>query len=262
RAKKNGNGSVRLTTSRVLSAGAEQVGSVGGLNIHIEEKKKPADAAKVSLQSASHPDEEKWYQNASVLVKWKIRGKPAERLTVGFDQDPEGPAESRLKDVFAKFAASKDGIWYVHLLAVFADRTHERMDFRVQIDRTPPHSVHPMTDQTNVPAHIPNAVRFGTIDDTSGIDHYDVYLDSRYVTSTRQTWYPLINQNVGTHTIFVRAFDRANNVSQGTTSFRIIPNPAQSPLPSSISRFILPLIILATFLFLSISWFVTYRRRS
>lgn len=236
RAKKAGNAFVQLgTSSRILSAGEEQIGSVGRLNIKISEKAPvvpeqpqpipsvitPGEAA-ISLFSTSHPDPNAWYAADQVLVSWKIEGKEPKTVYVGFDQDPQGPAEKIATDGLAKLIAPKDGVWYVHLGASFKDKTFQRADLRVQIDRQKPYPIHPVADQTGVCPSIPNTLRFGTLDDVSGIAKYDVILDGNLATSTLLQSFDLKGLAPGTHIASVKAYDRAGNFVEGSTNFRII----------------------------------------
>jgi hypothetical protein len=236
RAKKAGDAYVQLgTSSRLLSAGEEQIGSVGRLNIKITEKApvapeqplpipsviKPGEAA-ISLFSTSHPDPNAWYTANEVLVGWKIEGKEAKTVYIGFDQDPQGPAEKLASDSFAKLIAPKDGVWYAHLGVSFKDKTYQRTDLRIQIDRQKPHPIQPIADQTGIRPSIPNTLRFGTLDDVSGIARYDVFLDGVFATSTQEQSYDLKGLAPGIHIALVKAYDRAGNMVEGSTNFSLI----------------------------------------
>lgn len=275
KAKKAGSAYVQLTSnSKVLSAGEEQIGSVGRLNITIEDKvaapeqplkipeKVPDGEAVISLFSTSHPDPNVWFPSGDVLVGWKIEGKPVKKTYIGFDQAPEGPAEIVQNDSLEKFSTSTDGTWYVHLGVDFTDRTYKRVDLRVLIDTKPPHRLTPTVDQTEVGSNIPNYVRFGTTDDESGIAKYDVLIDGKFVTSTKLQSYPVNGLAAGSHTVLVRASDFAKNTVEGSTTFRILPDVASAPLPivgSDIFMMLLALLILI--IILITLWILIGRRR-
>lgn len=250
RAKKAGNAFVQLgTSSRILSAGEEQIGSVGRLNIKISEKAPvtpeqpqpippviaPGEAA-ISLFSTTHPDPNAWYQADQVLVGWKIEGKEEKTVYIGFDQDPQGPAEKLASDSLAKLIAPKDGVWYVHLGVSFKDKTYQRTDLRVQIDRQKPYPIQPVADQTGICPSVPNALRFGTLDDVSGIAKYDVILDGNLATTTLLQSFDLKGLSPGTHIAAVKAYDKAGNFVEGGTTFRLVAEekPVAPPVKSSL----------------------------
>lgn len=239
RAKKAGDAYVQLTTnSRVLSAGEDQLAGTGRLNIKIadtaEKPEQPQPVSpvatpgklEISLKSSSHPNPDVWYPNRNVAAEWVVQGKEVDKIYLGFDQAPEGPAETQKDSTNTFFTATEDGVWYVHLKAVFKDRSIETADLRVQIDTQNPHALAPIADQTNVLAGNPNTLRFATLDNASGVDHYDVYLNNILVTSTQATSYSLASLAAGTYGIRVVAFDRAGNNVTGNTSLTLISSEA------------------------------------
>lgn len=239
RAKKAGDAYVQLTTnSRILSAGEDQLAGTGRLNIKVEEgTPKPEQPQvispiatpgklEISLQSSSHPDPNLWYANRNVAVEWVVQGKEVDKIYVGFDQAPEGPAETQKDSSNTFFIATEDGVWYAHLKVVFKDRSIETVDLRVQIDTQAPHAIVPIADQTNIIAGNPNVLRFATLDDASGIDHYDIYFNNILVTSTRAIAYSLASLAAGTYDIRVVAFDRAGNTATGNTSVTLLSSEA------------------------------------
>ena len=192
RAKKAGKAYIQLTTtSRLLSAGEDQLGSVGRLNITIGETVVPSqpqpvpekvapDELVISLRSKTHPDPESWYTASKVAVDWVVLGKIVKKTYIGFNESPEGRVETEVFNTTGTtFDAPTDGVWYVHLGVDLKDNTHETADLRIQIDRTDPRPIAPNVDQTLVPASIPNMLRYGTVDDASGIARYEVYIDNK-----------------------------------------------------------------------------------
>ncbi len=263
RAKKPGKAYIQLTTtSRLLSAGEDQLGSVGRLNITIGETVVPSqpqpvpaevapDELVISLRSTTHPDPESWYTASQVAADWVVLGKIVKKTYTGFNESPEGRAETPVYNTTGTtFFAPTDGVWYVHLGVDLKDNTHETADLRVQIDRTPPRPIAPSVDQTLVPANIPNMLRYGTVDDASGIARYEVYIDNKLVTSTTATEYKLENQSVGKHTVLVKAFDRAENSVSGTTEFEIIAQPKIAAVkpPSTLLLWLILMAVVVTLL--------------
>ncbi len=235
KARTEGIATIRLLPESVAySAGEGTVSSVGSLKVIIAAiapaiplpiKKlgitTPAATGAITLTSSSHPDPNAWVANNVVQVSWKTT-KPIETVFGAFDQSPESNAYHPIIGTSATFTATQDGVWYVHLAIVFQDKTYARVDFPVRIDRTPPRPIASVVDQTiATPADV-NSVRFATVDDTSGISAYDLFIDGRFVTSTLLNAFSLTGLPVGEHEILVKAFDRAGNFVTGTTHFLIL----------------------------------------
>lgn len=279
RAKKAGDAYVQLTTnSRVLSAGEDQLTGTGRLNIKIsdapEKPEQPQSVSpvevpgklEISLKSSSHSDPNAWYANRNVAAEWVVQGKDVDKIYLGFDQAPEGPAETEKESTNTFFTATQDGVWYVHLKAVFKDRSIETADLRVQIDTQNPHTIVPITDQTEVFAGNPNALRFATLDDASGIDRYDVYLNDVLVTSTRATAYSLSSLASGAYRIRVVAYDRAGNNITGNTSVNLLSAEA-APTETAIwwhemwPYLLLALLLLLIAIYAWWFWIMTKRKK-
>jgi hypothetical protein len=254
KALKTGTAVLRLLPgTEAYSAGEPSGPSAGSLTITIGEappvlpKTAPPGISvtvpattPTTVISPSHPDPNKWYADPNVIVAWQPI-KPIAFVFGSFDQSPEPLSYLPIADATTTFHATADGVWYVHLIFVYKDKTFGRADFPVRIDQTPPRTPAVVVEQTDVPATVPNQVLFGTVDETSGIDHYDVLIDGVRVTSTRLTFYPLQNLMAGTHVVEVIAFDAAGNHASGITSFTIL-GPGEKPsIFSSITAFFLRL---------------------
>lgn len=260
---------VQLTQgSKILSAGNEELGSIGRLDINVTAAPpqpqavpgQPAPIA-ISLLSASHPDSNAWYATGTVEAHWQITGPTPQAVYVGFDQAPDGPVTKNIQATSTTFEAPTDGVWYVHLLATYPGGKTQRADLPVQIDRGNPHAVTPTTDQTNVPASVANFLRYGTTDDVSGISHYDVYLDDALVTSTIFASYPVNGLQPGSHEARVIAYDFAGNLSMGTTTFNILQSfvpTTQAPPSNSLVLWLLALLVVAICVLI---WVILARRK-
>lgn len=272
-----------LSGSEAYSAGEPSSPSLSTLRIRIgaatllpvlglpETIKGPnvTEAAKetVTLFSLTHPDTDLWYSNPNIEVGWRTE-KPVASVSASFDQSPDATSYHAIPGATAKFTATSDGLWYVHLIIVYQDKTFGRADMLFRYDGTPPRPIAPVVEQTDVSAKIQNRLVFGTVDETSGIDHYDVILDGQRVTSTVLMAYPLKNQTAGPHEAEVIAFDRAGNFTSGKTSYRILASGGvSSASPSFLSFFenltriqqagLLALVVLAGIC----SWFFFFFRR-
>ncbi|MCI0479950.1 cohesin domain-containing protein [Candidatus Uhrbacteria bacterium] len=230
RARRPGTAVIMLGPgSRVLSGGVDQVGATGSVTIVVTgqeipkgEAVPPTTVGDLTVTSETHPDPEAWYPSGDVRIAWDAPvGRRPVATYVGFDRSPDGPAGTEVVGNEARFMVTDDGVWYAHVEIRYADGSRDRVLFPVRIDRTPPRPISPTVDQTQVGPGVPNAVRFGTTDDASGILEYRVYVDEMLATTTQDTSYPLTGLASGTHTVIVDAVDAAGNVATGEASFVI-----------------------------------------
>ncbi len=108
---------------------------------------------------------------------------------------------------------------------------------QVYVDATPPAAFTPVADPAGWTPNTTPAITFGATDATSGIDHYELKVDSGPYTIVASP-YTLPVQADGVHTITVRAVDRAGLINEGTcqvfidtvapalpTGLELIPGP-------------------------------------
>ncbi|MCC7357040.1 hypothetical protein IT408_00850 [Candidatus Uhrbacteria bacterium] len=270
RAKKVGSGFVQLTTnSKMLSAGEEQIGSIGRLNIEVVEAKNepeqprplpsivPEGEAAIRFLSPTHPNPDLWYSNREVDVTWEIKGKKLNKAYFGFDETPEGASELVvIPTTSTHITLPGDGVYYAHLTLAFADGSIKREHLRIQIDQTAPTSVAIQSDQDLIPSSIPNKLRFGALDKTSGISKYEVSLNGIAVTTTALSFYDISNLNPMKYEAKVEAIDYAGNRTAATTTFEVIKQHVITPqiqtnqFDTSLIMYLLALIIIAALLIL------------
>lgn len=271
RAKQAGEAVISLVSgTTILAAGESQLTGQGSLRINIVETPAPSETPAppvpevgISLASPSHPDENAWYANRTVAVKWDVTGRRPQAVFIGFDQAPEGPAEERRSEVTGEIAHTvpHDGVWYAHLVIRFSATEVVRRDLRFQVDTEPPRAFAVAADHTDVISATPNALRFAAIDDASGVITYDVWLNEQLVTSTGQHAYAFSRLPAGEYRARVRATDAAGNSTEATTSFRILPVlPTDAPVTvidgfrEASVRWILTIVI-AILIFVSGYWY-------
>jgi hypothetical protein len=222
--------------SRILSAGEEQLTGSGSLTIKITEAPAPGEipttppqAATIDLYSTTHPDQNTWYSAKALNLSWKFGGRQPSSVTVGFDQAPEGPAETRaVATNTASFTTPDDGVWYGHLVARYSASEVVRKDFRFQVDGTAPKPIAVAVDQTDVRPGVPNFLRYSALDDTSGVARYEIRFNENFVTSTTEQAYNISSLPAGDYRVSVSAFDLAGNASRGATEFKLIGAPSMT----------------------------------
>ncbi|MDP3962923.1 MAG: cohesin domain-containing protein [bacterium] len=191
------------------------------------------------ISSPTHPQTDQWYSSNDPEFVWVL---PPDIVGVGVslsqdaDTDP-GAATAGLIES-QSFQNAPDGIWYVHVK--FQDKTgatslsHRKM----MIDATPPQSFIVQVRREDPTDPRPNLV-FDARDATSGLKHYEVQIDGGDVrTMTIEDFrqeallngldladipypYRMPLQGAGTHTIAVKAIDRAGNEMQSTREIAI-----------------------------------------
>ncbi|UCE37745.1 MAG: Ig-like domain-containing protein [Thermoplasmata archaeon] len=109
-----------------------------------------------------------------------------------------------------------DGIYYwkVRVKDNDGDWSPYSNYWNITIDITPPNSFTPLATPDGWTNNNQPQISFFTIDATSGIDYYQVKIDSGSFT-TQMSPYTLPEQSDGTHNITVRAYDKAGNYRDG-----------------------------------------------
>ena len=94
-------------------------------------------------------------------------------------------------------------------------------NFRVNIDSTAPADFTPTISQTD-PNDWPT-LSFQTTDELSGLDHYEILIDSLsaqpIILTADKTTYKLSDLSVGTHTVAIKALDKAGNAALANLTF-------------------------------------------
>ena len=179
------------------------------------------------IYSDSHPEEGVWYSNNNPEFIWdKLSG--VTDFSFSFDDQPttipDGISEG--SDNFYQYFGTKDGIWYFHAKAKNEAGWSETKHFKVQIDITPPLDFDIVfIGETVTKNQTPNIV-FETIDETSGLNRYDILVDGRLADSLsardKKLLYTLYRLYYGTHNIVVRAVDNAGNSTEAAVNFEIV----------------------------------------
>lgn len=241
RAKKVGTAVITLgNDSLILSGGNPQPASFNKILVQIVEPSAQEQKSDLlfGLTSPTHPDGIGWRNLRRVEALLDI--KNTKRAYIGFDRSPDGPTPTEVTSTDVFFTADADGIWYVHLGGVFADGTYVKKTLMALIDTEDPRPFEASADQTGVPADVPNSLRFAALDDTSGVDHYDIRLSNGFATTTADDFLPLDQLALapGDYVAKVSAVDRAGNAASSEVRFNVakpfaeeLPQP--TPAPSS-----------------------------
>ena len=204
-----------------------------------------------TVSSPTHPDSNKWYSNNSPKFIWEVpSGITGVRLLVGrlptvvpavFYSEPI--TEKQLEDL-------ADGVWYFHAQLRNKSGWGGVSHFKFQIDTQPPKpfkievkegkpSTRPEVGtglwETTNPQ--PTLV-FETTDEMSGIDYYEIIIDGKASIKTEKSEYKIPFQDLGKHTIIVKAVDKAGNETLAMTEIEILP--IEAPVITDYPRELLP----------------------
>lgn len=222
KAKANGTGNVTINGTKILAndgAGTNIYGSSSGAAFTIGGAKAPArQATAPTVKSSTHPDSNKWYNNKNVALSWSFSGATGYVFT--FDQSPTTEAKGKAVKTTSKTQENvTDGVWYFHVKAQkaeggFTDTTH----FKVQVDTVAPEEFTVTVNQDGGSTNLTPKLTFEAKDATSGIDRYEASIDGGEPFATK-SGDPLPQVRPGSHTVVIRAFDKAGNIRESTVTY-------------------------------------------
>lgn len=222
-----GNASIAvLKGSKLIRAGKENINQfLGRASVTIGAAKESAE--QVVVQSPTNPTQDEWVNKNSVEFNWSVVANlpKIEKFLYSFDQIPNTDPVNELAATVSnkKVGNVKDGVWYFHIKGRFNAKTFSKTNhYRVMIDTVAPEKIMPVLEQSVISEGAVAIVRFSTTDQTSGIDYYEVAIDDgRFIKMDSPA--TIDGLKSGKHTILVRAFDQAGNISANAA--QIIVNP-------------------------------------
>lgn len=202
-------------------SGTNVLGSKGSATFNIQ----PRPTSAPSVSSPTHPDQDRWYKENSVNLNWSGAGNAFsytldQNPDTNADQNSEGSGKSKTYDNLA------DGVWYFHVNVLGSNGAWSgTAHYKIQIDKTPPEKFTPEADPKKDAEKRP-IIAFTATDKTSGIDHYELKVDSGAWEKVDNP-YKLTKVSSGKHTIYVKAVDKAGNETIGQVEITVkeIPVP-------------------------------------
>lgn len=170
------------------------------------------------VSSDNQPDPDKWFQNREIKAAWS-GGSGVRGYSVVYDNNPFTVPAERVTTTTPSYSKSDapDGVTYLHVRAKYDAGWSSTTHFRFQIDGTAPAPF--VITVVGDPQ-----LNFATSDATSGVDHYELSLDGGPF-ATVASPYQTPDLAVGSHTVTVKAFDKAGNVTEASTTFDILGYP-------------------------------------
>jgi hypothetical protein len=247
RPKSAGTATLKFSSGSILAndgEGTNILRTMGGANYTLKadaqagfpEKKEEPVAGKQAnsplITSATHPLEEKWYNNKKLQLAWDIPGGTdgvsyALEASPSFQLVPQG--KGLISNVQYDVAKFKDGVWYFYL------RFHTPSGWgpvgkrMVRMDFTPPTTPSLARLNSDDPTNPRPIYTWESHDAFSGVVKYDVKIGDGNWSEVRldtDKGYELPLQAPGERQLAVRAFDEAGNYSDAGTVFSVEPIPA------------------------------------
>lgn len=165
-----------------------------------------------------------WYSSqGDTIALWEVPNDVT-GVSATIDNSPE-TVPSQLEPALLtgkKFGILDEGTWYVHVRFRNNVGWGKPGHYRINIDTTAPLSFDTIIDSEASENPSPE-ISFTTADSLSGIDLYQISLDGERISETEQNNLILPPLAPGTHTVHVRASDKAGNSTESVLSFEILP---------------------------------------
>jgi hypothetical protein len=177
------------------------------------------------ISSSTNPDPEEWYSNSTPEFSWNLSSDTS-AIKILYDGNPNSvPRVLYAPPISEKdLTGIKDGIHYFHVQFSNANGWGPISNFKFQIDTQKPTEFN-ITQIQPVSLTDPNVkFTFDAQDQTSGIDHYEVYVDDP---ETSESWIDdgshvyQTTASSGKHVLVARAVDRAGNYLANFAEFTI-----------------------------------------
>lgn len=180
------------------------------------------------VTSQTHPDSNLWYSHNDPRFEWSLTSDIT-NINIHTDHEPAtdpGTTKADGRIINNTYTDIEDGTWYFHIQYQNARGWGPASHYRFQVDTHKPESFI-ITELPRTTTTDPIARFIFTATDTlSGIESYEVAID----TQAPQVWKddgshlyvaPVIGP--GLHTLRAKAFDRAGNYFETSTTFTITP---------------------------------------
>ncbi len=248
RAKKSGTASVSFASASIRAndgfgtniltgSGQAQFDISGGQTEAPEEPNQPPaeepqnKTVSSAISSNTHPDPGKWYNNSDPRFTWSLpAGTTAVRILYGENQNSQPSVVYQPAISSKALTGVEDGVWYFHLQLKNANGWGPVSHFRFQIDTTKPSDFNIQANERDLTDPIGKFILTAT-DASSGIDHFVIKTDN----GAEQNWtgksgetYSTSALSVGTHTLFIKAFDQAGNYLADSVSLEV--KPLEAPI--------------------------------
>ncbi len=220
----------------------------------------PVNSTNLALQitSPTHGNQDFWYKDTDPIFRWNVPAG-ADAIQTTIDSNTKGvPHVTYIPTIKEKSVKDlEDGIWYFKVRASRGEEWGPIATYVTRIDNTIP-KINNVAFSYDDDKKILN-IKADVIDETSGLDYYNVYVNDLLVKKVLAAEftngnYGLAFNRPGDNTVKLVAVDRAGNSDEATGAFKASPMlnqvseaskaPAKSELLISIGSFAIPALYL------------------
>ncbi len=234
RVKAPGTAAVRiLDTSQVLLNDGRGTNILGQTTDGIYYLTLPPPEGPI-VTSRTNPDQEKWYAVKTVTFEW-TSPTDIQGYSYTLDQDPAGEPDDVSEGTNTEVAYNNlaDGVYYFHIKSLRQGAWGGITDYVVHIDNTPPAVFTINISPSDYTSNQRPIIDFGTTDQTSGMDHYELKIVALNVPAalTTQDSTPFFIEvsppysmqlAEGSYNIIARAYDEAGNYYQAEQKLSVV----------------------------------------
>jgi hypothetical protein len=184
----------------------------------------PQPSGAVNVYSATHPLQDRWYNNPSPVIAWDKEPEVTQFATVLDNKPNTIPDEAHTTDQTQEFFSNlSDGVWYFHIKAAKGMVWGATAHFPVRIDTISPSDFSPQVTYLGQGSRVQAQVAFSTTDSHSGLARYEVGVleptagpNDVPVFIEARSPYQLLLSDRDVRQVTIRAVDQAGNVRDVT----------------------------------------------
>ncbi len=179
------------------------------------------------IVSTTHPKEGEWYNVNVAELSWVV---PSSVTALSFsvtDDKASVPTKVYDSSIENKRIELKEGISYFNLRFKNEYGWSNTAHFKLQVDTTAPNPFEILFKTSDVTVNPQSVISFVSSDALSGVGYYEIVIDDKNSIVVQSSelpasgLYTLPSQDPGKHTVLVKSFDRAGNVTSANSSFSI-----------------------------------------
>lgn len=202
--------------------------------------RQPVTAQKLPVQPVIsvplYPQKDSWHNViAQFIAHWDLP-PDISGVNTAFDKNPNAVLSGKSEGLFDSktFPSLADGIWYLHVRFQNSVGWGQTAHYRIAIDTQAP-----LPFRVGVPTGLANdnpspEISFATQDVLSGINRYEIMIDSEAPIIADGQSYKFSPHPPGIHTVSVSAYDIAGNSIQDRVNIEILP--IESPIITFITN--------------------------